>query len=354
MAGFVAVVSTGGLLLIRYGAARFTLDYEPPIDLALVAAFVGPLVGVSFVGVLFGTFRAVSRRGDDVRGTVLTPDGVDLPPSTPDGARTFVAWSSVTGIAVRRSFLRHHVCLQTSDQGVVPLDLVAAWRRDDPRLAEALQVIQGYARQRGVRCDGPVRPPFGVVGRSVVTGLIVIGLLGYAHLATFPVVPPWTPHAVRIPNACEALVAAGLDRYWPRQQRESSAADQASWSTSGSSRCTVRRGFDSETNQHTGTEWQRITVSIERYEGFLIISGASQAYEEVARVVTRAEGAALRQLSIGDIGYLYRFSEGTVHVEVSRGDVVVRIEAESEGDTVRQDSVATRLAAGVLKQIEFA
>ena len=100
-------------------------------------------------------------------------------------------------------------------------------------------------------------------------------------------------------------------------------------------------------------EWRRITVEIERYDGSVVTSGATLAYETVSEVARDSGGVAIEQLSIGDIGYRYRFTEAEVTVAVARGNVVVRVEAESRGNVSRRDAAATQLAKGILEQIEF-
>ena len=345
------LVFFGLLGLVRYGVPRWLQGYEPPVDLAVEIAVPGFTMVLGVAVTAIRTSRMVRRHGEKVQDTVLTSDGVYVPPAKPDGPRVLVPWSMVSGIAVRRSLLWCYICLHTSDDQVVTLDL-AAHRRGDPRLAEALRALREYARRHGADTDGPVGPLLSVAGRGVLTGVVAFGVLGYACVATLPVVPPWAPHAVRIPDACEALIAAGLDQYWPAEQRETPQATQESWSLSESRTCKVERRRDADDD----AGWQRITLAIERYDGYALTVGAKEAYEAVSIVESYDGLSMVRRLSVGDIGFLYRFrsSGGSVYVAVSRGDVVVRVDAESEGDAARRDAVAIQLAEGVLRQIEFA
>ncbi|MGH3655366.1 MAG: hypothetical protein ACRDUA_01785 [Micromonosporaceae bacterium] len=338
----------GGFALLYTLAMRATgwltewlVGYAQPVDTWDLALQPG-LVLVLGVPAVLGVAALMARKR---RLTVLTPYGVDYPPQGLGGRRGFVPWPAVVGVAVIRAGFVRLIGLRLADNRTVRVAPPFGYRRSDPRLAAALASFQGHAQRYGGRVDVPVRSATAVVG---TVALVVFGLLataGLVRLATSPVIPPWAPYASTLPDACDAAERAGLERHWPRSQRERLESEALSVTYLGD-REECRGSAASE-----ASTLSTMTVTIERLDDRFLRSGAAEAYDTVAAHSDYED--SVTPVEVGDIGYRWQPYDDGVTVAVCRGNVVVTVEFGGS-DARAAGRAAERLAAGVLERIRFA
>ncbi|MGH3646825.1 MAG: hypothetical protein ACRDTM_06585 [Micromonosporaceae bacterium] len=339
---FLGFVVFYALFMLAFGwVTDLIVGYPRPVDFWDLGLLPGVMLLIGTPLVLLMAWVMARKR----RYTVLSPYGVDYPPQAVGGRRGLVPWPAVVGVGVIRVGFLNLIGVRLANNTVIRVAPPHALRREDPRLTSALASFREHAQRYGGRVDVPVRSGLAIFATVVLVVFGLLALVGLVRLATAPIIPPWAPQATALPDACEAVERAGLDKHWPAAQREPLESETPE-AYDGQ-----RRECDASAASDTEPVFDSLTVGIERHVGRTFASGAKQAYEEVAGEPRVHDGAT--PVEIGDLGYRWA-DEESVAVAVCRGDVVVTVELHGERlDPDAAAPVAEQLAAAILNQIPF-
>lgn len=338
---FLGFVVFYALIMFAVGGLRDWLaGYPQPVDFWDLGLLPGIMLLLGAPAVLLVAWAMARKR----QYTLLTPHGVDFPPQGIGGRRGFVPWPAVVGVDVIRAGFVHLIAVRLVNNTVLRVAPPHALRRRNPQLTSARATFREHAQRYGGRADAPVRSGFAIFATVLLVLFGGIALVGLVRLAVVPIIPPWAPHAAALPDACQAVEGAGLDRQWPAAQRDPLESSEPEAYQGERRECEASAASDQE------AAFDSLTVSIERYDGWLLSSGAKQAYEEVSD--ERRYQDAVTPVAVGDVGYRWAPYDDTVTVAVCRGDLVVTVELEG-GSSEKSAEVAEQLAAGVLAQVRF-
>lgn len=324
------------------GLVDLLIGYTRPVDVWDLALQPAVMLGFGVPAVLLTAWLMARKR----RYTVLSPYGVDYPPQGIGGGRGQVPWPAVTGVDVVRAGFLSLVCLRLVDGRKLRIAPPYGFRRRGAELVAALEQFRGYAQRFGGRTDAPVRSGRAVFATVALVVFGLLALLGLVRLATVPVIAPWAPYASALPEPCEALERAGLERHWPAAQRASQAEPPQRF-----------RGEKRECDVTTSPEFDGdsrfsgVTLSVERFDAAVLSTAAKRAYEDVAGAGRYQDGAV--PVELGDVAYRWESYDSAVALAVCRGNAVVRVEVDSEGGQAENARVARELAEGVLDQLRF-
>jgi hypothetical protein len=257
---------------------------------------------------------------------------------TPEGVGDRVRWSQVERILADPGTREGDVWLYlaTGSRSALPWPRASMWHRD-ARFDRDVERIHAYAVAHGAPV-GPVERRSGRDKRVTLAVVLALGLAAFLVQAIrHGVVTPWQHSATAPAFACDTLLSAGLDRYWPAESRDDPKESRGSTFGVPQKVCTIYAAVQ------TTDSVESLSLSIVTWPGDYNISAIAQArtrYQEDGDLqpVTRLDG-------LGDEAFLEVHDPFTT-VEARVANVTVQLSSSG-----RPTDGLTALLAGVVAQI---
>jgi len=322
------------LVVVTVFSRTGPVDYQWYVELATPAAVIWAVLVLP----LFVYRLTWGRRGyTEISST-------DSPHPGPGGQE--VLWPYVSGMQVAWGLTGRRVRVtERAGRGPVTLYAPRSGWLPDRRFERELAELRQRAIEHGATL-APTRPRW--PGLSVRLVLVAIVLATGVRTVIVGAVWPWTAIASRTVEACPALEAAGLERYWPastRQLDKDQDFDYGSWEHAG---CMWVRDFSPD---GVGP-FETIGLTVRRYESDSEQSAVTAATHEFDEEQRLSDYPYVRVPGFGDEAFFIS-TPARVLLGARKANVTVFVSVwpgKLEGDG---DAAVQGLAAEILDDIEL-